>query len=163
VEELHLDGIQPRCSGYFSKVYKLSYPPLRSRTFQAGRCQLKRIFWLFGVGLGGFFIGGTGGGPAGGALGFIWGACIGYGFGSIFDTKQATKRLVVYWGLTTALIGIFFGLMFGVPEEPSIANETVAGAISAAVGALCGSLFGIIQLLWRLRRKPQAPNSDSVA
>jgi hypothetical protein len=53
--------------------------------------------------------------------------------------------------------------MFGVPEEPSIANEIVAGAIGATVGALCGSLIGIIQLLWRLRRKPQTPHSDPVA
>jgi hypothetical protein len=109
------------------------------------------------VGLGGFFIGGEGGGPAGSALGLVWGACIGYGFGSIFDNKQATKRIVVYWGLTLALIGIFFGLVLGAPVEPS-----VAGAIGAAVGALSGSLIGVIQLLWRLRRKPQTPNSDSL-
>jgi hypothetical protein len=143
--------------------YELTSPSVAFANFQARRCQLKRIFWLFGVGLGGFFIGGVYGGPAGSALGFIWGACIGYGFGSIFDTKQATKRLVVYWGLTTALIGIFFGLMFGVLVEPSIANETVAGTIGAAVGALCGSLIGITQLWWRLRRKSQTPHSDPVA
>lgn len=109
-----------------------------------------------GVGLGGFLIGGESGGPAGSALGFIWGGCIGYGFGSIFDTKQATKWLVAYWVQALSLIGIFFGLVLGAPPEPSVAKETVAGAIGAGVGALCGSLIGAIQL-WRLRRMPERP------
>lgn len=123
----------------------------------------KRLSWSLGVGMGGFLIGGIGGGWVGSAVGFVWGACIGYGFGSIFINKEPTKRVVAYWGLTIALIGIFFGLVFGAPLEPSVARETVAGAIGAAVGALCGSLTGIIQLLWRLRRKSQTPHSDSVA
>ena len=122
---------------------------------------MRPILWPLGVGLGGFFIGGMGGGPAGSALGFVWGACIGYGFGSIFDTKQATKRLVLYWGFTTALMGIFFGLMFGVPTEPSIANETVAGVIGATVGALLGSLIGCVQLLGLRRKSEVLPRSDS--
>lgn len=124
---------------------------------------MKRILWSLGVGLGGFCIGGMGGGPAGAALGFIWGASIGYGFGSIFDTKQSTKWLVGYWVLALALVGVFFGLVLGAPQEQSVAKETVDGAIGAGVGALCGSLIGVIQLLWRLRRKSQIPNSDPVA
>ena len=118
---------------------------------------MKRIFWSLGIGLGGFFIGGMGFGLAGGALGFVWGACIGYSFGSIFETKQATKRVVVCWVVALGLVGTFFGLVFGAPPEPSVAREAVVGAIGTAVGALCGSLIGTIQL-WRLRRKQQMPN-----
>lgn len=123
---------------------------------------MKRIFWSLGVGLGGFFIGGMGGGLGGAALGFIWGACIGYGFGSIVSNKEATKWIVIYWGLTLALLGTFFGLVMGAPPEPSVGKEAVVGAMGAAVGALCGSLIGIIQLWWRLRRKSQTPHSDPV-
>jgi hypothetical protein len=122
----------------------------------------KVILWTVGVGFGGFFIGGMGGGPAGAALGFVWAACIGYGFGSIVSNNQATKWVVIYWGLTLALLGAFFGLIAGAPPEPSVRKEAVAGAIGAAVGALCGSFIGIIQLFWRLRRKSQAPHSDPV-
>lgn len=136
---------------------------LESRGVSGGGANLKRILWSLGVGLSGFYIGGTGGGPAGSVLGFIWGASIGYSFGSIFDTKQATKWLVAYWVLTLALIGVFFGLVLGAPPEPSVAKEAVVGAIGAGVGALGGSLIGIIQLLWRLRRKSQTPHSDPVS
>lgn len=116
---------------------------------------MKRVFWSLGVGLGGFFIGGMGSGPGGSALGFVWGASIGYGFGSIFDTKQATKWLVGYWILALAPIGLFFGLVLGATEVPSLTKETVAGAAGAAMGAMFGSIIGIIQMLWRLRRKSQ--------
>ncbi len=120
------------------------------------------ILWTAGVGFAGFLIGGIGGGDQGSVLGFVWGACIGYGFRSIFNNQQATIRVVVYWGLTLALIGTFFGLVIGAPVEPSVAKETVAGAIGAAAGMLSGSIIGTIQL-WRLRRKSQTPQSGSVA
>jgi len=114
------------------------------------------------VGFSGFYIGGMGGGLAGAVAGFVWGAGIGYGLGSIITNKQATKRVVVYWGLTLALIGTFFGLVIGAPPEPSLAKEIVAGALGAAVGALLGSLIGIIHL-WSLRRKTQVPPLGPVA
>lgn len=119
---------------------------------------LKRVSWAVVLGIGGLCIGGVAGGSEGSLAGFLWGACIGYGFGSIFDTRQAAKRLVVYWGITLALIGISLGVLFGVPAQRS---ETVAGAIGGGLGALCGSLIGVIQLLWRRHRKSQAQHSDS--
>jgi drug/metabolite transporter (DMT)-like permease len=123
----------------------------------------RRILWTAGVGFVGFFIGGKGSGLTGSGLGLLWGGSIGYGFGSIFDQKLARKRVVVYWGITLGLVGAFFGLVLGAPEEPSVAKETVAGTIGAAVGILFGSLIGIIQL-WRLRQKSQTPPpSGSVA
>jgi hypothetical protein len=76
-------------------------------------------------------------------------------FALIVTNKQATIRVVVYWGLTLALIGTFFGLVIGAPVEPSIAKETVAGALGAAAGLVLGSLIGIVQL-WGLRRKSPA-------
>lgn len=121
---------------------------------------MKRIFWSLGEGLGGFYIGRMGGGPTGGALGFVWGGCIGYGFGSIVSTQQATKRVVLCWGLTSALIGTFFGLIIGAPPDPTLAKKTVVGIFGMAVGALVGSLIDIVHL-WSLRRKAQAPHSDS--
>jgi len=142
-----LDRTQP--PGYLAKVFEMV-----SNT--------KRLLWSLGVGLGGFYIGGVGGGPTGSALGLVWGACVGYGFGSVVTYKQATKHVVIYWGLTLALIGIFFGLVIGAPVEPSVAKESVAGAAGAAVGALFGSLLGVVHL-WRLRRKTQVPKSESVA
>ncbi len=121
---------------------------------------MKRIFWLLGVGFAGFYIGGMGGGLLGAVAGFLWGAGIGCALGSILTNKQATKRVVVYWGLALALIGTFFGLVMGAPPEPSLAKETAVGALGAVVGALIGSLFGTIHL-WSLRRKLRAPHSDS--
>jgi len=65
------------------------------------------------MGLAGFLIGGKGGGIEGIWLGSLWGAGIGYGFGSIFDQNSPTKRIVVYWSVTLALVALFFGLLIG--------------------------------------------------
>lgn len=118
----------------------------------------RRILWSIGVGLVGFFIGGMGSGEMGGFLGLIWGAVIGFGFASIFDETHATKRVVVYWGATMALMGPFFGLIIGAAVFPydSVVQELIAGGTGAAVGMLFGSLIGIVHLK-RLRRKSQAP------
>jgi hypothetical protein len=98
-----------------------------------------------------------GGGLKGSVLGLLWGASIGCGFGSIFDQTHATKRVVVYWGATMALVGPFFGLLIGAAVFPydSVVQEIVAGGLGAAVGILFGSLIGIVQLK-RLRRRSQA-------
>ena len=114
------------------------------------------------MGFSGFYIGGMGGCLAGADGGLVWGAGIGYGLGSIVTNKQATKRVVVYWGLTLALIGTFFGLVIGAPPEASLAKVTAGGALGAALGALFGSLIGIIHL-WSLRRKTQVPPLGPVA
>jgi hypothetical protein len=124
----------------------------------------RRILWTVGVGLGGFFLGGKGGGLWGTILSPIWGASIGYGFGAIFDQKHPTKRLVIYWAATLALVGSFFGLLIGagVQPYPSTVQLTVAGTIGALVGALFGLLFGTMQLR-RLRRRWPGSHSGAVA
>ena len=119
----------------------------------------RRILWTAGVGFVGFFIGGKGGGATGSGIGLLWGGSIGYGFGSIFDQAHATKRTVVHWGLTLALVGTFFGLIFGAPESTSVAKEAVAGAAGAAVGMLFGSVTGAIQLWFARRRSTTLANS----
>jgi hypothetical protein len=124
----------------------------------------RRILWSVGVGLVGFFIGGMASGEMGGFLGLIWGAGIGFGFASIFDQTHATKRVVVYWGATIALVGPFFGLIIGAAVFPydSVIQEVVAGGVGAAVGMLFGFLFGAIHLK-HLRGKVQSPQPGSVA
>jgi hypothetical protein len=124
----------------------------------------RRILWTAGVGFVGFFIGGSGGGVRGSALGLLWGSSIGFGFGSIFGQEHHTKRVVLYWGVTLALTGIFFGLVIGAGFFPydSVVQLIAAGTIGAAAGMLLGSLIGIIQLK-RLRRKSLTPSSRSVA
>ncbi len=124
----------------------------------------RKMLWIAGVGLAGFFIGGTLAGPAGSALGLIWGGSIGYGFGSIFDQTLAANLIVIYWGATLALVGPLFGLQISaeVFPKPTIREDISAAVIGAAGGMLFGSLVGIIQL-WRLRRKSPTPHSDSAA
>lgn len=124
----------------------------------------RRILWSIGVGLVGFFIGGMASGEMGGFLGLIWGASIGFGFGSIFDQTHATKRVIAYWGATIALVGPFFSLIFGggvFPYDDSVVQQIAIGAIGAAVGGLFGVLLGIVQLK-RLRRRLQGSQSRAV-
>ena len=122
----------------------------------------RRILWTIVVALAGFFIGGKGGGLTGSSVGLLWGGSIGYGFGSIFDQRNATRWLVVYWGVTLALIGPFFGLIIGAKPDYSLSDQAVSGGIGATVGALFGSLIGTIHL-WRVRRKLHTSHSDTVA
>jgi membrane associated rhomboid family serine protease len=121
----------------------------------------RRIVWLVGMGLGGLLIGGKAGDSGGIALGLIWGASIGYGFGSIFDQEQTTKLVVAYWAATLALTGIFFGLLVGagLRPDPSVAQQTMAGAIGAVSGAVLGLVVGSMRLR-RLRQRSQASHSD---
>ena len=96
----------------------------------------RRILWTTGIALAGFFIGGKGGGLTGSGLGLLWGGSIGYGFGSIFDQTRPTKWLVVYWGVTLALIGPFFGLIVGAKPDYSLSDQAVSGGIGAAAPSL---------------------------
>jgi hypothetical protein len=109
---------------------------------------MRRIPWIIGVGLGGFFVGGKMNGFEGSVIGFVWGASIGFGFGSIFAQMHTTKRVVVYWGVTMALVGPFFGLIIGAAflSYDSVVHEIIAGGIGAAVGMLFGLLIGVIHL-----------------
>jgi hypothetical protein len=79
---------------------------------------MRRVLWTVGVGLGGFLIFGKGGGFRASVFGLVWGASIGYGFGTIFDQKSPTKRLVIYWATTLALVGPFFGLLGSAAIQP---------------------------------------------
>lgn len=94
----------------------------------------------------------------------VWAASIGYGFGAIFDQKHPTKRVVIYWAATLALVGSFFGLLIGAGVQPyaSAVQQTIAGAIGALAGTLFGLLLGTIQMR-RLRRRSRASHSDAVA
>jgi hypothetical protein len=120
---------------------------------------MRRVLWTIGVGFGAFFIGGMGGGVGGSVIGLIWGASIGYGFGTIFDQRSPTKWLVIYWATTLALVGPFFGLIVG--AGGSDAQLVVAVGTGALGGMLFGLLVGTIQLR-RLRRKCHSSESTSV-
>jgi hypothetical protein len=108
------------------------------------------------MGLVGFLIGGKGGGIEGIWLGSVWGAGIGYGFGSIFDQNSPTKRIVAYWSVTLALVALFFGLLIGggAKPNPSSAYLTWVGVSSSLTGALLGSAIGAAQFA-RHKRKLQ--------
>jgi hypothetical protein len=82
----------------------------------------------------------------GAILGTAWGASIGYGIGSIFEQKQATKWLLIYWVATLALFCPLPAILF------SDASLMLAGMAGALFGALVGLLAGTLHL-WRLRRK----------
>jgi hypothetical protein len=105
---------------------------------------MKKIFWTIGVALVGFWFGWFGQAyPFNFALLVIftvWGACIGYGFGSIFTQRIPTRRLIIEWAITIALVG---SLLFPfVPLRLLLAQVGVA----AAMGALVGTLIGTFQL-----------------
>lgn len=128
---------------------------------------MRRVFWTVGMGAAGLLLGLKGQDTLSDvrwtALIVIWAAGIGYGFGAIFDQRHPTKRLVIYWAATLALVGSFFGLLIGAGVQPyaSLAQRTVAGAIGALAGTLFGLLFGTMQLR-RLRRRSQASHSGIV-
>jgi hypothetical protein len=113
---------------------------------------LKRIFWSLGVGFCGFFVGGMMGAGLGSIFGFVWGASIGYGFGMIFDQQYATNKIIAYWGITFALAGIFFGIIYGAQPEESTVHMAKMGGIGATAGMLLGLLVGSIHIK-QLRRK----------
>lgn len=89
-------------------------------------------------------------------IGTIWGGSIGFGFGSIFNEKNATKLLLIYWTITLALVGTFFGLLVGAGLQPDDSTfiEVTHGIIGLIVGAMLGTLVGTKQL-GRMRREAQ--------
>jgi hypothetical protein len=121
----------------------------------------RRILWTGAVGLAGFLIGGSGSGIEGIWLGSLWGAGIGYGFGSIFDQTSPTKRIVAYWSFTLALVALFFGLLIGGGARPNPSNSylTWVGVSSSLAGALLGSAIGAAQFA-RFKRKLQGSGHD---
>lgn len=68
----------------------------------------------------------------------VWGACIGFGFGSIFAQRSPSSRHIVYWAITLALVGsLLFPL---VPLRFVFGQVAVAALFGAVVGLLAGSL-----------------------
>ena len=115
---------------------------------------MKRVVWTVALGLIGFAFGWKG---QSGELNIrqliiatLWAGCIGYGFGSIFDQRVAGKRLILYWSITLALVGLFFG-----PLLPT--NSFILGqAVGALIAGVMGTLVGMLQLKLA-RRKLQSP------
>ncbi len=119
---------------------------------------MKRLLWTLGMGIGGLVLGlksqDTPEDVWWTVLIVIWAASIGYGFGTIFDKKHPTKRLVIYWAGTLGLVGGFFGLLVGAGVRPyaTVAEQALHGGIGAFAGALSGFLVGTTQVK-RLRQK----------
>jgi hypothetical protein len=118
---------------------------------------MRRVYWTVGMGAAGLLLGAKGYGTPSDlwptALIVIWAASIGFGFGSIFDQKRPTKRVVIYWAATLALVGAFFGVLIGAGFQlyASAAGVVLLGAIGALADALFGLFFGKVQL-GRMRR-----------
>jgi hypothetical protein len=114
---------------------------------------MRRVFWTAGMALIGLFLGWTGQGInlelGKVAIATIWAGGIGYGFGSIFDQRKPTAKLIVYWAITLALMGVFFGPLL--PVASFVARQALGAVIGALVGVLVGSAH-----LKLTRRKLQA-------
>lgn len=111
---------------------------------------MKRALWTIFLALGGFWFAWIGQGKRSDLV-FLpiltaWGGCVGFGLGSIFDQRVASKHLVLYWSLTTALaVLIFFPLM---PFRFLLVQLVVA----FGVGALAGLFIGIAHLRLSARK-----------
>jgi hypothetical protein len=102
----------------------------------------KRLLWTVFLALAGFWFGWLGQGKPSDLVLLpiltIWGGCVGYGMGSIFDQRTPTKRLVVYWSLTTGLAtSVLFPL---IPLRFPPIQLGVAFVIGAFVGLFCGTV-----------------------
>jgi hypothetical protein len=122
---------------------------------------MRRAFWTFGLAAMGFFLGWTGQGvnlDLGKVLiATIWAGSIGYGFGSIFDQRRPGLALIVYWAVTLALLGTFFG-----PLLP-VASFIIRQVLGAAIGTLVGVLLGVVHLKVAQRRLRLAGDSSSAS
>lgn len=87
--------------------------------------------------------------------GTLWGACIGYGLGSIFDPRSTGKKPVFYWAFSLAFIGAFFSPLVPIRYFPL--QVIVAGAS----GVLLGAIIGLAQLKFSgARQRPGSPASS---
>jgi hypothetical protein len=120
---------------------------------------MRRAFWTVGVALAGFVIGGIGAGNPGSAIGALWGATAGFGFGSIFSQSTRTKAAIGYWAITLGIVGPFFGLVIGAGVQPyaSSLQEILHGTIGAVVGALLGAFIGFARFK---RVSPADPEAE---
>jgi peptidoglycan/LPS O-acetylase OafA/YrhL len=109
---------------------------------------MKKAAWIFGMAGAGFFLGlkGEDGDtvPWGALIGAAWLGGIGYGLGTIFDTKRANRPIKAAWTITLALVGIFVGMIIGLVFHSNLPEWQldVAGAAGACCGALLGYLVG---------------------
>ena len=113
---------------------------------------MRRVLWSFGMGVVGFWFPWSVSYLPGSSVwdivaGTLWGASIGFGFGTIFEQKRPQEALIGYWAVTVALVGSFFGLLL-----PHHYSQLIAWSIGFLVGALFGVSFGVMHLS-RLRRK----------
>lgn len=105
---------------------------------------MKRFLWTLFAALVGFWFGWFAQGYPFNfgllALLTLWGGCIGFGTGSIFDQRTPAKRLVLYWSITTALVSL---ILF-----PLMPFRFVPFQIAAAfvTGALVGVFIGTAHL-----------------
>jgi len=90
-------------------------------------------------------------------------ASVGYALGTIFDQKQPTRWLAVYWAAALGLVGPFLGLLIGAGLQPypTAAQRAVAASRGALAGILFGLLVGTTQLK-RLRRRSQSSREDVI-
>jgi len=108
---------------------------------------VRRICWTLGLALIGLFLALKGQGAylnAGELItGGVWGAAVGFGFGSIFDQRRPGKKLIAYWAFTLALLGPFFG-----PLLP-LGSFVVRQALGSGIGLLVGALLGTAHLRYK--------------
>jgi hypothetical protein len=115
----------------------------RNKTFKL-RGIMKRIIWTLSMAVAGLFLGWKGQGSRVDLLevgtAVIWSAAVGFGFGSIFGQQVGRRWLLIYWAVTLALVGAFFGPLLPIPWF--LAQEAVA----VVLGALVGISIGLLQL-----------------
>jgi hypothetical protein len=82
------------------------------------------------------------------ALSTAWAAGIGFGLGSIFSQRSATKWVPIYWAGTLALVGPIFAFVIdsGIQPDPSVLRQVVVGLAGSIVGIVLGLVFGKLQL-----------------
>jgi len=105
---------------------------------------MKRVLWTIFLALGGFWFAWIGQGKRSDLILLpiftTWGACIGFGLGSIFDHRVGNKYLVLCWSLISGLtVLILFPLMpFG--------SVLMQLAVAFAIGVMAGALIGTVHL-----------------
>lgn len=102
---------------------------------------MKRILWTFLLALAGFWFAWIGQGKRSDLVLLpiftVWGACVGFGLGSIFDQRIGSKHLVLYWSLTSGLaVLILFPLM---PFRSVLVQLAAAFAIGGLTGVFVGT------------------------
>lgn len=121
---------------------------------------MRRIFWTAGMSVVGVFLALKGQDVTLNvkevAVGGIWAGCIGYGFGSIFDQRMFGTRLIFYWAITLALVGLFFGPLL--PVGTFLVRQT----LGALIAALAGVLIGTLQLRRTRRKLRSSPITNAV-